>query len=659
MDLLPSLPSPTAQNVVEWANATAETQWGGWDDEGSGAPFSDASSSGSDDDEHHAGSSAESSSEEGEETEGETPPQTPSPRKPTREELKAQVYGISPARGGSPLQQALAFRNGSFARFSRPDSADADAAKATLIEASDDAWGALDASDPWLSPQAEQPTRKARSKSAQAGGRKAKTSSMVDRALAQAAAQAAARRPNSSPGGSQQFALDNRPTDLGVRRREWGPSMPRRPATSAGETDSEFRSKRASSKEKDPASVRLMRWSNAPPDHGMRKAPTAANAAANANGGGIVAATASRDREPQKDWIKELYQRRQRIAKRGKGQARIDTRITTDTQAQLADILGKNEAALGAAESEAADSAGSLRKLWPTQADPPPQLRWRPARAASAPPRPLSGVGVKERQAAAAVHSSLSGALGTTAAAALRPSNRVAATPATNGSAATPSRAAPAASGGKPKLSGGGLANLTNRQSPHQVSSSSSVGQRQAPPVHFNKVSTVQTASSAASVSKAGLGSGTAPALAHRAAVGGSSSAVTTTAAAPSSSSCTSLAARTVVVRRGRPASAAVVGAPSTQQHQQAQTKLPGGGGPRRRPVSAGPFYPNPSGGSGGGGSGGGGGMSEASVRSDVAAEAARRNATLLKMRPTSSGSSRRGGPSLKPVKRPLVYAVS
>ena len=91
MDLLPSLPSPTAQNVVEWANATAETQWGGWDDEDSGAPFSDASSSGSDNDEHHAGSSAESSSEEGEETEGETPPQTPSPRKPTREELKAQV----------------------------------------------------------------------------------------------------------------------------------------------------------------------------------------------------------------------------------------------------------------------------------------------------------------------------------------------------------------------------------------------------------------------------------------------------------------------------------------------------------------------------------------------------------------------------------------
>ena len=104
--------------------------------------------------------------------------------------------------------------------------------------------------------------------------------------------------------------------------------MPRR---HAGDRTADGRAKQT----KDPKAVRVMRWSSLPPQHGSR------------------AASNAKDRKPQKDWIKELYERRQRIAKRGQGnaKARVDTRITINTQARLADILGKDDTALSAAKA--------------------------------------------------------------------------------------------------------------------------------------------------------------------------------------------------------------------------------------------------------------------------------------------------------------------
>ena len=602
----------------------ATTGWGDEDEEEQvedddpsvGSPFSEPSSD---------GSSESSSDDAATDSDGETPPQSPSPRG----RMGAQQWAQ-----GSPLRQALAFRDGSFARFSRPDSADADAAKATLIEASEAAtWGPLD-DDPWLSSQLREqskrsPRRKARAKSARAGGRNPRptSASMIEQALVNAAAQAAAVR---------QIELDGPSGNVGSRR-EWGPSLPRRHADDPPDS----RSKRT----KD--SVRVMRWSNMPPEHGSE--------AAAANGRGIVTAVSATDRKPQKDWIKELYERRQRIAKRGQGhaKARVDTRITTDTQARLTGILGKDDAALSTAEVNPGQSGRGNLSLPLT--DPSPQLRWRPPRAASAPPRPLAGVGVQERQAAAAVHistSSLPGAV------------PVAAGSGTGGFRA-PYTAAVAPTPVQTQLSTGKLANLTNRQ----LQGSSSVPQWPTAQHGREKVPALlwpPSSTSSASAASACVASGKAPALVKRS-VGSaimSGGGGGTGGSRPPSS--TSLASRTVQVRRGRPASAAVVTPHGHSKQQWPQQQLVrdkdanmpregggagGGGGAtlQRRPVSAGPFYPSSKGSRDG--------MSESAVAQSVAAEAARRNAALLTMRPTSS--SRRSSNRAKPVKRPLVVRAA
>ena len=178
--------------------------------------------------------------------------------------------------------------------------------------------------------------------------------------------------------------------------------------------------------------------------------------------------------------------------------------------------------------------------------------------------------------------------------------------------------------------SGSGLANLTNQV----PSASGSVGRpvsAQRPPVHF----------------QGGAGSGTAPAVSRRS--------ISSVKAPSSAATAHGAAGRTVVVRRGRASSSAVVGATSTAAAA-APTQQQ-----KRRPVSAGPFYPDPSSGAGAGAGRGvgkrreGGGMSESAVAKSVAAEAARRNASLMAMRPTS-GASRR--PRSSAPKRPLVIRV-
>ena len=572
-------------------------------------------------------------------TGGETAPQSLSPRDAARKQQRAQ---------GSPLRQALAFRDGSYARFSRPDSADADAAKATLIEASEaGGWGPLDG-DPWLSPRQAQrqraPQRRARAKSAHAGHRSTRptSGSMVERALMQAGAQAA-QRPATSLGHSRQFEPDELSDHVDVRR-EWGPTLPRRRA----DDGTDGRAKQT----KDPKAVRVMRWSSLPPEHGARTVPVATN------GRGIVAATTAKDRKPQKDWIKELYERRQRIAKRGQGnaKARIDTKITKDTQTRLADILGKDDAALsaGKADQGAGERFGSSpNRLQLPLAETSSHLHWRPPRAASAPPRPLSALGAQARQAAAAVHigtSSTFCGVPTSVAGDSRPFSAAAAT---------------SAPGVQAHLNSGKLANLTNRQ-PQGMAS---FGQVPTIP-HRGKVaisSREPSSSESAAVERASVCSGKAPALAKRAAAGGviSSSGGSRSTSLSSSSS---LAARTVLVRRGRPASAAVVTTHSHSKHDRPQQQqgrntdadsgsgtggAAGGATRQRRPVSAGPFYPSSK-------DGANGcsiiprkdGMSESAVAQSVAAEAARRNATLLAMRPTSSirPSSRS-----KSTKRPLI----
>ena len=594
----------------------ATTGWGDEDqdqvedDPSVGSPFSEPSS----DD-----SSESSSDDAATDSDRETPPRSPSPRGRTREQ-----------QWGSPLRQALAFRDGSFARFSRPDSADADAAKATLIEASEEAaWGPLD-DDPWLSSQLREQSKrssrhKVRAKSARAGGRNPRPTSanMIEQALVHAAAQAAP---------IQHIELDGRPGNMDVRR-EWGPSLPRRHADDRPDS----RSKRT----KDP--VRVMRWSNMPPEHGSETAV--------ANGRGIVTAVSATDRKPQKDWIKELYERRQRIAKRGQGHAkpRVDTRITTDTQARLTGILGKDDAALSTAEVNPRQSARGNLPLPLT--DPSPQLRWRPPRAASAPPRPLSGVGLQERQAAAAIHISTSSLLG--------------AGPVAAGSGTGDFRApyTAAVTPVQTQLSTGKLANLTNRQ----LQGSSSIPQWSAAQHGRETVPALLRPPSSASPASAASGciaSGKAPALVKRSlgsaimSGGGGGS----NASRPSSS--TSLTSRTVLVRRGRPASAAVVTSHGhsklqwpQQQARDSDANMPrecagaGGAGAtfQRRPVSAGPFYPSSKDSRDG--------MSESAVAQAVAAEAARRNAALLAMRPTSS--SRRSSNGAKPVKRPLVVRAA
>ena len=618
-------------DVQQWANATAEEQWGGWDDEDDedqhelepepqqdeAAAFSEAGG-----DEDELGSESESDDDDESEA-GSTP------RKPTaaeaRDSRRESVYGISPTKkgAGSPLQQALAFRDGSFARFCRPDTPDADTAKALLIEASDDAWSALEAPESWLSssPQRDPPPRKSRAKSA--GHREpVDTRSIVDKALKQAA-RAAARRPNSSPGGSQQFALDERVgvDALGFRQRVWGPAAARRhPPARPSRAPAEKKKAAAEQQKKPgkPGDVRLMRWSNVEEEDG---------------GGGRP--PLDKEKEEQKDWIKELYRRRQRIAQRGQARPVLDTRIpaASSTKAKLENILGKQDAALAAADAEAQAvmSSGRGNRLWPTQDAPPAQMQWRhPPRTSSAPPRPL--LGAKERQAAAfvpaAAHATASLA-GATRGEQLSASGLGGA----KAMGKMPTLSQRAASAGSKRAtsamaySGSNLANLTN-----QVPSGGRPVSAQRPLIHFQK-------SSIAGAAGGGPASGTAPAVARRSisSTGASTSTVQTAAAR---------AGRPVVVQRGRAASSAVVGAAyatagSTQQQ-------------KRRPVSAGPFYPDPASGGAGAGRRREGGMSESAVAKSVAAEAARRNASLMAMRPTSAASRR---PRSSAPKRPLVIA--
>ncbi len=610
----------------------------GWGELSIGSPFSDDSSSES----FSGGEEEDEEEEDWEEAEGEgREGGEETPRGLTREQRWAQ---------GSPLQQALAFRDGSYARFARPD-VDADAAKATLIEASEaGAWGPLDG-DPWLSPRPEQrqraPRRRARAKSARAGSRNTRptSGSMIERGLVQAGAQAEAQsqRPATSLGNSRQVELDEQSAHVDVRR-EWGASLPRRHA--------DDRTDGRPTQPKDPKAVRVMRWSSLPSEHRSRAASVVTN------GRGIPAATTVKDRKPQKDWIKELYERRQRIAKRGQGnaKARVDTRITIDTQARLADILGKDDVALSAAKaSQGVDERfGTPNRLRLPVAEPSSQLHWRPPRAASAPPRPLSALGAQERQAAAAVHIGTSSSLG--------------GVPTATGSGVVDSRplsaAAATAAGAHTQLGSGKLANLTNRQ-PQGMSSFG-----QGPAIqHRGKVATSLRAPSStesAFVRSACVGSSKAPALVQRAAASAIRS--SSGGSRPSSSCSASLAARTIPVRRGRPASAAVVTPHShgkqqrrQQQQQHTDADVPGGTTRQRRPVSAGPFYPSSKEGCDGANGGASGrrkaGMSESAVAQSVAAEAARRNATLLAMRPTSSSS--RSSSRSKPTKRPLIVRAA